>query len=654
MRTHLPRRSAFVSLATAALLTINIASTATAAPPTVQTTPEQPVSRGIYPRETPAAQINQSGLPSADAPIKTITTQNGREAVADRLLVRFTQAVTDTDLAQVQQKAASLGAGQARVIARVGRAYLVDVSGATSVEAAARAFVAADARVRSAGPDYIARGQATPNDTDFSKQWNMNKIQAPQAWNRTLGSAQTKIAILDTGVSVSHPDLAGKVIKSKDFVESASGSDDRWGHGTNVAGLAAAATNNSKGVAGVGYNAVLLNGKVLDDTGSGSVFSLIDGVYWAVDNGATVISMSLSGGDSCDPNPLEDLFDTGVNELRDALNYAWSQNVVLVAAASNDGNTTKHWPAACPNVLAVANTDQNDNKVASSSYGTWVDVAAPGANVWSPAAPLGVTCVGGRIGDYAFCGGTSSATPQVAGLASLVQASCGQIGAQAVVDRITSSADKITGTGTFWQHGRINAVKAVCYHKPANFQVIEQKTNAIRVGWTDVTPGESFFEIQHRVTGSATWKSDTVSANDTSLLIPGLTPGTSYDFRVQSCDGAGCTGFTNTITAKALSLFKLTASVGAGAGKVTSNPAGINCGNGSTDCTESYAPNAVVSLAPIPAKGWEFDHWAGACTGNKACSVTMSAARTVQVFFVPSTEPAPPSCPPSLPNCQEQ
>ena len=160
MRTHLPRRSALVSLATAALLTMNIASNVTAAPLTRQTTVEPPVHRGIYPREAGSVQVSQAGQPLADARIKTVTTQTGQEAVADRLLVRFTQDVSDSDLAQVQQKAASLGGGQAQVIARVGRAYLVDVSGATSVESAARAFLAADARVRSA--DRISSPAARP------------------------------------------------------------------------------------------------------------------------------------------------------------------------------------------------------------------------------------------------------------------------------------------------------------------------------------------------------------------------------------------------------------------------------------------------------------------------------------------------------------
>jgi thermitase len=628
-------------------------STPTSPPPA---TAGQPADPDRYPREDALVQINGSGQTRSVQPIKTTRTPRGHEVVADRLVVRFHDDLSDADLAEVLQKAARLGAGTARSVGKVGRAHLVDVSGATSLEDAARAFVAADPGVRSAGPDHVMRGSATPNDTDFAKQWDMNIIKAPQAWNRTLGSAQTRIAILDSGIS-SHPDLAGKVVASKDFIAFASGASDQWGHGTNVAGIAAATTNNALGVAGVGYNATLLNGKVIDDTGSGSVFGLADGIYWAVENGATVINMSLHGGSSCDPNPIEDLFDTGVNELRDALAYAWSQNVVLVAAASNDGNTTRHWPGACPNVIAVANTDENDKRVSSSSYGTWVDVAAPGSAIWSPASPNGVKCVNGRIGDYAICGGTSSAAPHVAGLAALVQKSCAPITAQGVVDRITSTADQIDGTGTLWQFGRINAARAVCFPKPANLHVVEQKTTSIRVGWTDMTPGRMSFEVQYRPSGTTTWKSESAAATDTVAFIDGLTPGTSYDFRVQECESpVDCSGFTNQITAKALDLYKLTVSVGSGAGKVTSTPAGISCGNGSADCTESYAPGTLVKLTAVPVLGYLFDHWEGSCTGKSAaCSVTLSAARTAKAFFVKApSEPAPPPCPPTLPNCQEQ
>src|SRR5205807_2081112 len=146
-----------------------------------------------------------------------------------------------TDLADVQSKAARGGAGAAHALARVGTAYLVDVSGAQSLETAARAYIASDPRVRSASPDYIMHSQEITNDPNLGLQTGMFNIQAPLAWNRTHGGG--RIAVLDSGIS-QHPDLATKIVTSHDFVGSPVGTDDVFGHGTHVAGIAAAATNN--------------------------------------------------------------------------------------------------------------------------------------------------------------------------------------------------------------------------------------------------------------------------------------------------------------------------------------------------------------------------------------------------------------------------
>jgi Subtilase family/Methyltransferase domain/Divergent InlB B-repeat domain/Fibronectin type III domain len=346
----------------------------------------------------------------------------------------------------------------------------------------------------------------------------------------------------------------------------------------------------------------------------------------------------------------------GVEELRDAINYVWNRNIVLVAAAGNDGDTSKRWPAACPNVLSVAATNQDDTRRNTSSFGTWVELAAPGTDIWSTAVPNADKCQTDIAGAFAKCSGTSMAAPHVAVLAALVQKSCAPITAQGVVNRITSTADRIPGTGTLWQYRRINALNAVCWPKPVNLHVVQQQTNSIRVGWTDMTPGGTRFDIKYRVSGSGdTWLTEQGAASDTIGYIGSLTPGTSYDFKVQECDGAVCSEFSNQVTAKALDLFKLSVSVGAGAGKVTSNPAGVSCGNGSTDCSEFYAPGTLVKLSAAPVFGYTFDHWEGSCTGTTAlCSVSMTAARTAKAYFVKSSEPVPPQCPPTLPNCQEQ
>jgi hypothetical protein len=385
------------------------------------------------------------------------------------------------------------------------------------------------------------------------------------------------------------------------------------------------------------YSSNLLVGKVLDDGGSGSVSQLFDGIYWAADHGATVINMSLAGDDDCNPSWWEDWFDTGRNELRDAISYAWNRNVVLVAAAGNNGNSSQVWPAACPNVVAVANTTQSDTRANSSNFGTWVDVAAPGSGIWSTTVPGGSVCQSGISGTFANCSGTSMAAPHVAGLAALVQASCQLPTASTVVSRITSTADAIAGTGSLWQFGRVNALNAVCFPAPANLHLGTISATSMQLLWTDTTPGESSFQVARSVTGSGVWSVFSVPANATSYSSTGLTAGASYDHKVRACDANGCSGWSNTVTAEAGSI-KLTVTSSAG-GKVTGP--GISCGQGATDCSELYDPGTVVTLraTPLfnPTKNIEFelDHWEGACAGQYyQCTLTMNAARSTRAVFV--------------------
>ena len=218
--------------------------------------------------------------------------------------------------------------------------------------------------IASIEPDYEVRVEQTPNDPDFSQQWGMAKIQAPQAWDVTRGSSSVKVAIVDTGIKLNHPDLAAKIVAARNFTTSST-VDDVYGHGTHVAGIAAAVTNNGLGVAGVGYNASLMSVKVLGDTGSGYHSDIANGIIWATDNGANVINMSLGGPSSS-------------TTLQQAVDYAWSHGVVVVAAAGNGGNSVPSYPGAYANVIGVAATDPNDRLYSFSTYGDWVDVAAPG------------------------------------------------------------------------------------------------------------------------------------------------------------------------------------------------------------------------------------------------------------------------------------
>ena len=334
---------------------------------------------------------------------------------------------------------------------------------------AERAKAAAYARsplVAYAEPDYTAQALGDPDDEHFAKQWGMDNdgqvykdgqsgmvdadIDAPEAWDIITGTAEIKIAILDTGIDQDHLDLDDKLVGNINFTDSST-VDDLYGHGTHVAGIAAAETNNTQGVAGAGYNSSLLNVKVLNDDGVGYYSWIADGIRWATDYGVendvkVVINMSLGGKRKS-------------STLEDAVNYAWNKGVVLAAAAGNDGNPSPLYPAKYENCIAVAATDSNDEKASFSQWGDWVDVAAPGVDIFStfPNHPYVI----GKSLDYDFGSGTSMSTPFVSGLAALVWATGYGTSNSTVRDQIEATCDAIPGTGQYWIHGRINACNAV-------------------------------------------------------------------------------------------------------------------------------------------------------------------------------------------------
>jgi thermitase len=289
--------------------------------------------------------------------------------------------------------------------------------------------------VEYAEPNYIYRTMFTPNDTNWNSQWGPQKIQCPAAWDLGQGSPSVVIAIVDTGIDKNHLDLNSKFVPGRDFVNNDNDPDDDNGHGTHCAGIAAAVTNNSRGIAGVGFNSRLMGVKVLDAGGSGSLTNVANGIQWASDNGANVISLSLGSSG-------------GATTLQNAVNYAWNAGRVVVAAAGNAGNTSANYPAFYTNCIAVASTTSSDTRSSFSTYGSWVDVAAPGSNIYS-------TYDGNT---YATLSGTSMACPHVAGLAGLLFAKFPGSSATVIRQKIEQNCDPV---GTFVAFGRVNAFKAM-------------------------------------------------------------------------------------------------------------------------------------------------------------------------------------------------
>lgn len=302
---------------------------------------------------------------------------------------------------------------------------------------AALAALKKNPNIEFAEPNYIYTVDFTPNDSSLGSQWAWDKIQAKQAWDVTQGSTSTVIAVVDTGIQTTHPDLNAKIVAGYDYVDNDTVPTDGNGHGTHVAGTSAAETNNSAGGAGTCPNCKLMPVRVLDNNGSGTLANVANGITFAANNGAKVINLSLGGG--------------GSTALQNAVDYAWGKGVFLACAAgnSNTSSTASAYPGAYTNCFAVASTTTTDARSSFSNYGTWVEVAAPGSDIYS-------TWIGSG---YNTISGTSMASPHVAGLAGLLS-SQGLTNTQ-IRDRLCSTADKITGTGTTWTCGRINAYRAV-------------------------------------------------------------------------------------------------------------------------------------------------------------------------------------------------
>lgn len=324
-------------------------------------------------------------------------------------------------------------------------------------QAAARLLQALqkDPGVEFAEPDFTATAIGSANDPYFTNgtQWYLSKIQAPAAWDYGTGTNGVTVAVIDSGVLASHPDLAGKVLAGYDFHNADSDPSDDNGHGTAVAGLSAAASNNLLGMAGIAWANPILPAKVLGADGSGSYSAISNAITWAADRGARVINLSLGGTASS-------------LTLQQAINYAWSRNAVVIAAAGNNGNNVLFYPAACTNVVAVSATNASDVRPSWSNFGSYVDLSAPGENVLSLQG----------ASSYSSWNGTSFSSPITAGVVALMISANPGLSNQAVVDLLLRNADDIGSAGydVYYGNGRVNAYRAVAA--------------AANAGTTDQTP----------------------------------------------------------------------------------------------------------------------------------------------------------------------
>lgn len=288
----------------------------------------------------------------------------------------------------------------------------------------------------------------TPNDPGLSHQWGHTRIHSAAAWDLTTGSDALIIAIIDTGIDESHPDLAGKLVAGFDFVDDDADPHDLNGHGTHVAGIAAAVTDNGIGIAGTSWGARLMPVRVLGETGSGTSADIASGIAWAATNGANVINLSLGG-------------PTYTQATQDAVDAAWGAGVLVVAAMGNfrtQGNPTMY-PAASNHVLAVSATKSNDTYAFYSQYGDHCDLAAPGGEMAYYHDPNGVYSTMPTYSvyltthdmysylNYDTLQGTSQAAPFVAGAAALVRTIAPGLGPDAVQQLLESTTTDLGPVG---------------------------------------------------------------------------------------------------------------------------------------------------------------------------------------------------------------
>ncbi|HZT05656.1 MAG TPA: S8 family peptidase [Chloroflexota bacterium] len=289
-----------------------------------------------------------------------------------------------------------------------------------------------------AQPNYVRSAQMMANDPLFPQQWGLQRIQTPDAWDVTTGTASVVVAVVDTGVDLGHPELQGKIVDGRNFLEPDESPQDDGGHGTHVAGTIAATINNGMGIAGIAPGVSIMPIKVLKADGSGKDSTVAAGMRWAIDHGARIINMSFSGAEV---SPA----------LTEAVAYAQSKNVLLVVAAGNEGSSDPTFPAATDPVIAVGATDQADHRAYYSNFGDWIDIAGPGTNILS-------TYWDGTS-TYRTDTGTSMAAPHVTGVIALLLSLHPEYSIPEVEAILRSTADPIGDSGL--GAGRVNAARAV-------------------------------------------------------------------------------------------------------------------------------------------------------------------------------------------------
>jgi subtilisin family serine protease len=418
------------------------------------------------------------------------------DAVPGRVLVK------PADNAAENAVRAAFNAAGAREVGRVPQIGVRILQVPEQAEARVIAALSNNPNFEFAEPDYIANVILTPNDPYYAAyQWHLPKVSAPTAWDTTTGSASVTIAVVDSGVQANHPDLAGRVLAGYDFVNNDADASDDYGHGTAVAGVAAARGNDGIGTVGAAWNVAILPVKTMNSSGSGSHSAIANGINYSADRGARIINLSLGGTASS-------------RTLQNSVNYANGKGCILIAAAGNEGSSTAVYPAAYNGVTAVSALNQADALASFSSYGSFVDISAPGESITT-------TWVNGS---YVTISGTSFSSPLVAGVAALALSVNSSLSNTAVASLLTSNADDLGAAGKdiYFGAGRVNAARAVAAALPPP---PSDDTTAPATAVTNPKDGASIAGLRSVTVSVAS--SDNVGVTKAELFIDGKLVATS-------------------------------------------------------------------------------------------------------------------------------
>lgn len=313
----------------------------------------------------------------------------------------------------------------------------------------------------------MAQMQQGANDAFYPQQWSLKNtgqstgtvgadINIESAWAVTEGSSETLVAVIDSGADLDHPDLVAKLVTGFDFVNNDNDPDDpehngpeddySLGHGTHVAGIIGASTNNGTGVAGVCPTCRLMPLKVLDATGNGNASKVAQAIYYALENEADIINTSLG-------TPQLSI------TLQEAVDAAYDANVPIIAAMGNKGLNQREYPAAFSKAIGIGFTDHSDRRLFDSNYGTWIDLVAPGEMILNT----------GLDGEYVFFSGSSMATPHVSGVVGLLHALNPNFTVEDVrnvlrstaADQIGLASEDTPGFDIYYGAGRLDAGAAL-------------------------------------------------------------------------------------------------------------------------------------------------------------------------------------------------